>query len=127
MRFSRIANTLRRKWVDIVQKILAAALVSTLVFLAERFFIQLISINYHRKQFNSRIKDSKRQIYILGLLYDASRAMFPPYGNEFYEEDVIISDQLQLSKLGGGKRKGHKRSGSATPMRLFHNIGRFGK
>ncbi|EME41529.1 Mechanosensitive ion channel-like protein [Dothistroma septosporum NZE10] len=113
------------KWVDIVQKILAAALVSTLVFLAERFFIQLISINYHRKQFNSRIKDSKRQIYILGLLYDASRAMFPPYGNEFYEEDVIISDQLQLSKLGG-KKKGHKRSGSATPMRLFHNIGRFG-
>ncbi|KAK4620900.1 Mechanosensitive ion channel protein [Fulvia fulva] len=113
------------KWVDIVQKILAAALVSTLVFLAERFFIQLISINYHRKQFNSRIKDSKRQIYILGLLYDASRMMFPAFGNEFYEEDIIISDQLQLSKLGG-KKKGHKRNGSATPMRLFHNIGRFG-
>ncbi|KAF2167035.1 hypothetical protein M409DRAFT_22473 [Zasmidium cellare ATCC 36951] len=120
-------DTIKSNWVDIVQKILAAAVVSTLVFLAERFFIQLISINYHRKQFNSRIKDSKRQVFILTLLYEASRTLFPPYCNEFAEEDYIISDQLQLSALGGkGKAGQHHRSGSATPMRFIHNIGRLG-
>lgn len=121
------SDAIKSNWVDIVQKILGAAVVCTLVFLAERFFIQLISINYHRKQFNSRIKDSKRQVFILGLLYDASRTLFPPYCNEFAEEDYIISDQLQLSALGGKPKPGqHHRSGSATPMRLIHNIGRLG-
>ncbi|CAK3819895.1 calcium channel [Lecanosticta acicola] len=111
-------------WVNIVQKLLAAAVVSSLVFLAEKTIIQLISINYHRKQFNSRIVQSKRHVYILGLLYDASRSLFPMYCPEFAEEDYTISDQLQLAALGG--KQSHKRSGSATPMRVLHNVGRFG-
>lgn len=111
-------------WINIVQKLLAAAVVSSLVFLAEKTIIQLISINYHRKQFNSKIVQSKRHVYILGLLYDASRSLFPMYCPEFAEEDYTIADQLQLSALGG--KKNHKRSGSATPMRMLHNVGRFG-
>lgn len=113
-------------WVNIVQKILGAAVACTLLYLAEKAIINLIQINYHRKQFNARIKDSKRQVYILGLLYDASRALFPAYCPEFAEEDYIIADQLQLAALGGKRKHGHKKTGSSTPMRLIQNVNRVG-
>lgn len=96
-------------------------------YLAEKTFIQLLSVNYHRKQLNSKIRDSKRSVYLLGLLYEASRRLFPAYCNEFAEEDYVIADQLNLSSFQlGSKGRSHARSGSATPMRLLHNVGRFG-
>ncbi|KAI5361039.1 putative EF-hand domain, mechanosensitive ion channel MscS, LSM domain superfamily [Septoria linicola] len=121
-------NTGSGTWIDIVQKILAASVVCTLVFLGEKFIIQLISINYHAKQFNSRIRDSKRQVYMLGLLYDASTAIFPQYCREFAEEDYEIADAINIAQLGGKKKKKahHRRSGSATPMRMLQTVGRVG-
>ena len=110
-----------KDWEAIVQKILAASLVASLVWLAQKFLIQLISINYHRKQFNSRIKESKHNIYLLGILYEASRNLFPAYCPEFAEEDYMIADALGIKS---GKNS-HKRSGSATPMRVLQNVGRF--
>ena len=111
-------------WIDIMEKILAAALFSTLILLVEKVFIQLISISYHRKQFDSKIKDSKRNIYLVTRLYEASKAMFPTYCPEFAEEDYIISDVLGINNLA---TPGHKRSGSATPMRLLQNVQRVGE
>ena len=112
-------------WEDTLNKVLGAAVVGSLIWLAEKAIIQLISINYHRKQFNARIKESKHNIWLLGLLYEASRTMFPAYCNEFAEEDYIISDQLDIS-LMGSKHPSHHRSGSHTPMRLIQNVGRVG-
>ncbi|KAI9713287.1 MAG: hypothetical protein M1828_001460 [Chrysothrix sp. TS-e1954] len=111
-------------WVYVMQQILAAALISSLLFLGERVLIQLISINYHRKQFNSRIHASKHNIHLLTILYDASRAMFPQYCQEFAEEDSIITDTINLTLSGKNGRLGP--SGSITPMRLIQNVGRFG-
>lgn len=109
-------------WENVVQQILAATTIAAGIYLIEKTIIQLISINYHRKQFNARIKDSKRNIYVLGLLYDASRYLFPMYCQEFAEEDYTIADQLNLSR--GSKTPGqHTRSGSATPMRIIQNVG----
>ncbi|KAF2396146.1 hypothetical protein EJ06DRAFT_484109 [Trichodelitschia bisporula] len=118
------ARTLK-DWQTVLRQLLAAALVCTLILLAERFLIQLISINYHRKQFDQRVKENKHQVFLLGLLYDASRSIFPSYCNEFAAEDYIIDDALNISSL---KKKGEsdKPSGTATPMRLLHNVGRFG-
>ena len=107
-----------QSWQAVVRQILAAALVSSLVFLAERTLIQLISINYHRKQFSDKIKENKHQVHLLGLLYDASRTLFPAYCNEFAEEDYIIADSLGISSGKG--------SGGATPFRLLQNVGRVG-
>lgn len=115
-----------KDWENIVQKILAAALVCSLVYLAEKLIIQLISINYHRKQFNSRIKESKHNVWLLSLLYDASRALFPAYCNEFAEEDYVISDQLNISLGLSSKERSHARSGSHTPARVLQDIGRYG-
>jgi len=118
-------------WEKIMNQILGACVLSTLVLLIEKFFIQLISVNYHRKQFNTKIKESKRNVLLLGLLYDASRRLFPMYCPEFAEEDYTISDQLNIAMIGkgliGGKgKKGHARSGTVTPFRLMQDVGRFG-
>jgi hypothetical protein len=117
-----------REWHKKMASVLLAGLICTCIILAERVLIQLISISYHRKQFDSKIKDSKRNIFLLGLLYDASRALFPSYCNEFAEEDYLIQDALQLNLSLGSKQgtAGHGRSGSATPMRILQDVGRFG-
>lgn len=110
-------------WMSIFQNILAALLVASLVLLAEKLLIQLISISYHRKQFNTKIRESKHKIYLLSLLYDASRALFPAYCNEFSEEDYIINDSLEFAEIGHNH---NSRPGSADPTRLLQNVGRLG-
>jgi hypothetical protein len=113
-----------KNWQTVLRQILGALLVCTLLFLGERLIVQLISISYHGKQFDAKIKDSKHQVYLLSLLYDASRTQFPEYCQTFLQEDYVINDALNLSALGG--KKGIKASGSATPMRLLHQVGRVG-
>ncbi|KAJ4377917.1 hypothetical protein N0V83_000747 [Neocucurbitaria cava] len=115
----------RPDWISTMQSVLLALLVCTVIILAERVLIQLISISYHRKQFDSKIKESKHNIYLLGILYDTSRTLFPAYCNEFAEEDYVIQDTIL--DLGLGSRKGtqrHGRSGSRTPIRLIQEVGR---
>lgn len=118
--------TATKPWEGVIQNILAAFLVASLILLAEKLLIQLISIGYHRTQFNAKIKDSKHKIYLLTLLYDASRSLFPAYCSEFCEEDNIINDSLTLGVLESKNKAGHARTGSTTPMRLIQNIGRAG-
>ncbi|CAM1504168.1 Fc.00g017590.m01.CDS01 [Cosmosporella sp. VM-42] len=110
-------------WCRTMERILGALFVSSAVFLGEKALVQLIGISYHQRSFANRIKASKREIHLLGLLYDASRTLFPMYGQDFADEDYIINDSIQMM-LGG--KKGHKRNGSATPMRLIGDVGRIG-
>jgi hypothetical protein len=102
-----------------MHELLGAFLVCSLLFLAERFLVQLISISYHRAQFDEKIKENKRSVYLLSVLYDASRALFPEYCSEFAEEDYIINDSMNLSALNGMNKTG----GAANPMRLIQNVG----
>jgi hypothetical protein len=113
-----------KNWQTVLRQILGALLVCTLIFLGERLIVQLISISYHGKQFDAKIKDNKHQVYLLSLLYDASRTQFPEYCDTFLHEDYVINDALNLSALGG--KKSGKASGTATPMRLLHQVGRVG-
>ena len=110
-------------WTGRMQNVLWACVASTLVLLAEKTVIQLIQISYHRKSFDDKIRQSKHEIYLVTLLYDASRTLFPPYCTEFAEEDFAISDTLELVS-GRNSRGAHKRSGSNTPAKLLQNIGR---
>jgi hypothetical protein len=103
----------------VMHELLGAFLVCSLIFLAERFLVQLISISYHRAQFDEKIKENKRSVYLLTVLYDASRALFPEYCSEFAEEDYIINDSMNLSALNGMNKTG----GAANPMRLIQNVG----
>ena len=113
-----------KQWQTILQRILTAFLISSLIFLAERLIIQLITINYHRTQFDDKIRDSKRNVALLSSLYDASIKLFPAYCAEFKEEDYIIDGMLNLSL---GKQDAMRAaSGTATPMKFIHDVGRFG-
>jgi hypothetical protein len=113
-------------WVGVVKALLGPALIASLLYLVEKMLIQLISINYHRRSFDGRIKDSKRSVHLLGLLFEASRTLFPMYCPEFREEDYVISDSIEVMLANTLSTPGHKRSGSVTPMRLIGNIGRVG-
>ncbi|THC92856.1 hypothetical protein EYZ11_007669 [Aspergillus tanneri] len=105
-----------KSWEKTIKNILFALLICSLIFLAEKTLVQLISISYHRKQFDAKIKESKRNIYLLGLLYEASRSMFPMYCKEFAEEDAAVSD-LITSKAGNMPRSG------SAPLRLIREVG----
>ncbi|KAK7415815.1 hypothetical protein QQX98_005597 [Neonectria punicea] len=110
-------------WCKNMSRILGALFVSSAVFLGEKAIVQLIGISYHQRSFANRIKASKREIHLLGLLYDASRTLFPMYCQEFADEDYVINDSIEMMLRG---KKGHKRAGSATPMKLIGDVGRIG-
>ncbi|KAI2616369.1 Mechanosensitive ion channel-domain-containing protein [Hypomontagnella submonticulosa] len=113
-------------WVITIRRILGALFASAAVFLVEKAIIQLISVTYHQRSFANRIKDSKREVYLLGLMYDASRQLFPMYCPEFAEEDELINDSIEIMLAGGKKGRRNKKSGVVTPMRLVGNVGRIG-
>lgn len=99
-------------------------MVASVLLFIEKFLIQLLSISYHSRSFDGRIRDSKRNIYLLGLLYDASRALFPMYCAEFAEEDEIIDGSIGIAVA---RIAGHGRlSGTATPMKLIGEVGKIG-
>ena len=117
-----LRDTPRDEWKNVMNNVLAALLVCSLILLAEKILIQLISISYHRMQYDLKIKESKQKVHILGILYDASVALFPAYCPEFSEEDYLINDSPDL-QIPGTKSAA---SGTATPMRLIQNVGRVG-
>lgn len=106
------------KWLATMDTIFGALFVSSAVFLGEKAIVQLIGVSYHQRSFANRIKESKRDVHLIGLLYDASRTLFPMYCQEFAEEDYVINDTIE-SMMG-------KKSGSATPMRLIGDVSRIG-
>lgn len=112
-----------KRWVAVMTRLLGPCLIATLLFLGEKLVIQLISVNYHRRSFEGRIKQSKRDVHLIGLLYEASRTLFPMYCQEFVEEDYVINDSIEAMLA---KTTGHQRSGSTTPLKLIGDVGRLG-
>ena len=105
-------------WVRNFGRVLGASFVSSAVYLAEKAIVQLIGISYHQRSFANRIKDSKHEVRLLGILYDASRSLFPMYCPEFAEEDYIINDSIDLIL--------RQKKGSTAPMRIIGDVGRLG-
>lgn len=95
-----------KDWVKTVQMVFKAGIIVAAIFLVEKTIMQLVSINYHRKQYDHKIRESKRMIRMLDLLYDASRKLFPEFCREFQEEDSEIQSsglntvRTQLQKAG---------------------------
>lgn len=114
-------------WALTFQHVILSFLLASVILLGEQALIQLISISYHHTTYDTKIKASKHNVDTITLLYDASISLFPAYCPEFAEEDYIINDSLELPKAAGMMGTGGRpKSGSATPMRLLQNVGRFG-
>ncbi|KAJ5698383.1 hypothetical protein N7462_000388 [Penicillium macrosclerotiorum] len=118
MRYGAGNNSAVTSWESSIKNILFGLLVCSLIYMAEKAIVQLISISYHRKQFDAKIQQSKRNVRLVSLLFDASRKIFPMYCREFREEDQMIFDSL-FSQV---TTKTTKRS-SNTPLRMVQNVG----
>ncbi|KAJ5640872.1 hypothetical protein N7528_000497 [Penicillium herquei] len=107
-------------WESSIKNILFGLLICSLIYMVEKAVVQLISISYHRKQFDAKIKESKRNVHLVSVLFDASRKIFPMYCPEFREEDTMIFDSL-LSQATGKATKGRS---NIMPLRMVQNVGR---
>ncbi|KAK3678577.1 hypothetical protein LTR78_001875 [Recurvomyces mirabilis] len=110
-------NVYNNTWLQTLNTVFKALIIVAAIFLAEKTFVQLVSINYHRKQYDAKIKESKQLIRMLDLLYDASRAIFPEYCREFQEEDAEIQGNT-LTDV----RKQLAQAGIKT--KVFNDMGR---
>ena len=116
-------------WTGVFKKVLGALLVASIIFLIEKVLVQLVSVSYHARSFDMRIKESKRFVFLLGVLLEASRKMFPLYGKDFLEEDVEIHNSLEgfvkRGRLGNSRHKVLRGLGRANRgvHSVFGNIG----
>jgi len=109
----RSGSTDIKPWQVRMNSILGACVVSSMVFLGQKVFIQMVSVNYHRKQFEGRIQENKQAVKLLAQLYEVSRRLFPDF-TEFQEEDNIIHQGMAGALLTPG---GIGKNGAATPIR----------
>jgi len=76
-----------------------ASIAVAALLLAEKLIIQLISINYGRRQFNARLIDSKQRIAMLDTLYGASISLFPANNSpDFKDVDYLIATGAALQQ-----------------------------
>jgi hypothetical protein len=72
-------GTPSKPWITVITRLLEPCLIASLLFLGEKLVVELVSVNYHRRSFEGRITQSKRDDHLIGLLYEASRTLFPMY------------------------------------------------
>ncbi|KAJ6103783.1 hypothetical protein N7486_004005 [Penicillium sp. IBT 16267x] len=111
-------DTDAKSWEKSVKNVLLGLLVCSLIYLGQKAFVQLISISYHRKQFDAKIKEAKRNVFLVSLLFEASRNMFPMYCAEFSEDDSTIMDPILSQATKKSKRS------SIMPLRMVQDVGR---
>jgi hypothetical protein len=111
-------------WVTVMTRVLGPCLIASLLFLGEKMVVQLISVNYHRRTFEGRITQSKRDVHLMGLLYEASRTLFPMYCKEFIDEDYVMNDSIE--PILANTTRPYQKSGSATHLKLISDVGRLG-
>ncbi|USW56101.1 Putative EF-hand domain-containing protein [Septoria linicola] len=96
------------QWVRVLNQVCKASIIAAGIFTVEKTIIQLISIAYYQKQYARKIRESKRLIRLLDMLYDASRSLFPEFGRDFQHEDGeihrenFIDLRAKLDKKGIG-------------------------
>ncbi|KAI4761457.1 hypothetical protein E4T52_06394 [Aureobasidium sp. EXF-3400] len=84
------------EWIAVLRKILLATVASTGIFFVEKILIHILTINYRQKQFRVRLQDIERTVYILTLMYQASRDRFPVHCPKFATEDHKIHDSRHV-------------------------------
>jgi hypothetical protein len=104
-------------WTDTLQTVFKAGIIVAAIFLAEKTLIQIIAVDYHRKQYDEKIRDAKRLVLILDHLYDASRALFPEFSREFEDEDADIQGNTLADMRTTLAKRG-------VNTKLLNNLGR---
>jgi hypothetical protein len=105
------------EWLQTLATVFKAGIIVTAIFLAEKTLIQIIAVDYHRKQYDEKIRDAKRLVLILDHLYDASRALFPEFSREFEDEDADIQGNTLADMRTTLAKRG-------VNTKLLNNLGR---
>ncbi|KAL2421733.1 Mechanosensitive ion channel protein BA [Exophiala dermatitidis] len=79
-------------WLSVLHKVNKATIGVTALYLVEKVLIQMVSVNYHGKQFYDHIKELKTLSRALETMYDVSRRRFPDNHPAFRDEDLDIHD-----------------------------------
>lgn len=108
-------------WQLVINNILVALLISSLIFCAEKLMIHLISVSFHKTRFATRIKDNKQAIHMLSDLLEVACIPFPPFCPEFAEEDL----QLQSGKFFRDSANSQSSSGLSRMFASNHNLQKF--
>lgn len=109
------------EWQLVINNILVALLISSLIFCAEKLMIHLISVSFHKTRFATRIKDNKQAIHMLSDLLEVACIPFPPFCPEFAEEDL----QLQSGKFFRDTANSQSKSGLSKMFASNHNLQKF--
>ena len=87
-------------WLDIVHKLCTATIGVCALYLAEKLLVQIIAVNYHKRQFYDKIRSIKRTTLAIDRLYDASLRRYPNRHADFFDFDERIHDTTGVRKLG---------------------------
>ena len=90
--------SLKPQWVKNFQRFLLASMAVAALFIAQKLIVQLISVNYHRRQFNARVLESKLKVRMLDGLTEFSLKMFPLNERPFETEDFEILTGIDASQ-----------------------------
>ena len=113
-----------KPWESIVAKVLTACLLSSAVYLGEKFLIQLIAINFHKVQYEMRITENKWAVQMLAKLLTHSRTMFPRFGGDFMEEDHLLEPAAFTGLHQRGRESRMGSTGAVTPMQFVNGARR---
>ncbi|KAK1995243.1 putative serine/threonine-protein kinase [Colletotrichum falcatum] len=77
-------------WDDVVADVLEQLTLWVCFYFLEKLFISYITIHYHYRADNVRLRRTKDLQNALIALYDASVSLYPPHRATFAEDDVLI-------------------------------------
>jgi hypothetical protein len=103
-------------WVLIIRKALLATVACTGLYFVEKILIHLLTVNYRKRQFRTKVEESKRLTHVLALMYEASIDMYPGFCPRFASED----DEIHRSQTFTASR-----ARGAEPSRLHQSMKRF--
>ncbi|KIW98532.1 uncharacterized protein Z519_00193 [Cladophialophora bantiana CBS 173.52] len=93
------------KWLSTLHNVLKATIGVSALYLVEKMLIQMVSVNYHGKQFYDNIKELKTLSRAIETMYDVSRQRYHDNHPSFVEEDLDIWDTKGYRKDRLGRLK----------------------
>lgn len=106
-------------WLHVLHNVNKATIGVTALYLVEKMLIQMVSVNYHGKQFYDHIKELKTLSRAIETMYDVSRKRFYDNHPAFKDEDLDIHDVRGFRK----DRHGRPKAVDETAAILMTNLG----
>lgn len=85
----------KRPWPRILNELFTALLLWAMCYFFEKMLITFISVHYNYRSDGKRIEKQKKMRFALNTLYEASVTLFPPFSEQFANEDHLIAGPVR--------------------------------